>query len=390
MNVAAAEALLKIQTSLSFWKSGSVLVTVSYPKDQTEKILDLSSVMTLAVRGINREETTARSELVSEAIRKTTGPALAAINLRPSGKRPEIRLFPNREAVSSLGVSAAGMAGALYAATEGIITGDIEIEGRRVDIRIAGNLSDYSRERFEKIPLVFSGSGKEPVPLFLGSLNKIEWREAEAALARQDRSDVVYLDLVSSPGKEKELTKLLKKLPADVSRSDESVFSRYRSSLTAAVILVIALLYLSLAAQFESFTLPFILMMGIPFSLAGSGPALFLSGSAADSGSVLGLIVLFGLAVNNGLVLYEASEEKLRSGLSPARAVYSGALERFRPVLITSLTTIFALVPLLSEVSQRSMAAAMLGGICTSTLLSFFALPPVFIFLVKHRGGRHG
>jgi multidrug efflux pump subunit AcrB len=110
-----------------------------------------------------------------------------------------------------------------------------------------------------------------------------------------------------------------------------------------------------------------------------------------DSGAVLGLVTLFGLAVNNGIVLYEISEEKMRNGFSPVQAVYAGAIERFRPILITSLTTALALLPLAFSplgASQRSMAAAMLGGITASTLLSFFVLPPVFISFI--RKARHG
>ena len=152
--------------------------------------------------------------------------------------------------------------------------------------------------------------------------------------------------------------------------------------------LVLVLLYLVLGAQFESFLLPLILMLSVPFSLAGAGPALLLCGASLDSGSVLGLVALFGLAVNNGIVFFEISEEKIRSGLSPVQAVYSGALERFRPVLLTSLTTLFALLPLVVSPlgnSQRSMASTMLGGILVSGFLAFFAFPPVFIRFFKSR-----
>jgi multidrug efflux pump subunit AcrB len=137
-----------------------------------------------------------------------------------------------------------------------------------------------------------------------------------------------------------------------------------------------------MGAQFESFILPLILMLAIPFSLAGAGPALFLSGASLDSGAVLGLTVLFGLVVNNGIILYEIGEERIRAGFSPGGAVFSGARERFCPVLITTVTTILALLPLMIAPlgsSQKSMAAAMTGGIISAALLSLFALPPVFI-----------
>jgi multidrug efflux pump subunit AcrB len=145
---------------------------------------------------------------------------------------------------------------------------------------------------------------------------------------------------------------------------------------------------MTLGAQFESFSLPLIIMLTIPFSLAGAGPLLFMSGSGLDSGSVLGLTVLFGLAVNNGIVLYEISAEKTGKGSIPLHAVYAGAGERLRPVLISTLTTLAALLPVFLSpmgAAQRSMAAAMLGGMTASTLLCLFVLPPVLVRFLSRR-----
>jgi multidrug efflux pump subunit AcrB len=318
------------------------------------------------------------------------------VEKRPSGLRPELRLIPNREAAALLGVSAFEMAEMVYAASEGIVTGSLEIGGRRLDVRLKGNSGENPHVFLETLPLPATGEKDQNSPVFFGSLNRIERRDAEAVLARQDRSDVIYLDLLPFPGNEKRVAVLAAgitalvppKLPG-LSRADESVFSRYRSALILTVVLVLILLYLSLGAQFESFVLPFILMLSIPFSLAGAGPALFFSRSYLDSGAVLGLVTLFGLAVNNGIILYEISVEKIRKGLAASQAVYSGAVERFRAALITTLTTAIALLPLAFSplgASQRSMAASMLGGIIASTLLSFIVLPPIFIPFLKRLG----
>jgi multidrug efflux pump subunit AcrB len=125
-----------------------------------------------------------------------------------------------------------------------------------------------------------------------------------------------------------------------------------------------------------------VIMLAIPFSLAGAGPSIALLGGGLDSGSVLGLVVLFGVAVNNAIVLWEVCRDRAASGLSLPAAVYGGAIERLRPVLATTATTLCGLLPaLISPVgaSQRSMAAAMLGGMAASTLLVLFALPGVFL-----------
>jgi multidrug efflux pump subunit AcrB len=358
--------------------------SAAFPQDRTERLLGLSSAYTLAVRGAGRDETADRARSAAEELRKNPGFPLASLHARPSGARPELRFLPNREAAAFLGVSAAEVAEALYTITEGVVGSRLEIEGRPLDVRVSGKAPDAGpapESALEHIPLLTPQGNR----VFLGSLGRVERRESEAALARLDRGDVIYLDLLPVSGRGKGFAGKIQKAAAGLpwlSRADESAFTRYRLSLVLTLILVLILLYMTMGAQFESFLLPLILMLAIPFSLAGAGSALFLSGAALDSGAAMGLSVLFGLVVNNGIILYEIGEEKIRAGLSPGRAVFSGARERFCPVLITTVTTILALLPLMIAPlgsSQRSMAAAMTGGIISAALLTLFALPPVFV-----------
>jgi multidrug efflux pump subunit AcrB len=353
--------------------------SVYLPKDAAERFLGLSSARTFAIRGADREETAERAELAAERLAAEAGPVMRSIAFRPRGTRPELRFYPDREAAAYLGISASDIAESLYALNEGLVAARLEIDGRPLDVRVSGKTSadgPDTERALEQIPLT-TMRGKT---VYLGSLGRIERREAEAVLARLDRSDVIYLDI--PPGRT--AADAAEKLNSGYSwfaHADESVFSRYRNSLLLNVCLVLILLYMTMGAQFESFLLPLILMLSIPFSLAGAGPALLLFGARLDSGAVMGLTALFGLVVNNGLVLFEISDEQIRAGRPPAIAVYGGASDRLRPVLITAATTVFALLPLALNplgTSQKSMAAAMLGGLAVSTLLSLFALPPVF------------
>ena len=365
--------------------------SISSPLDKTSKILGLSSAFTLIVKG-DKENIEQRAEAVSTALRTSLGTILNTINVKPSETRPELRFIPDREVNSFLGVTADKIAGAIYTATEGIISGSMEINGRPLDIRIIGDNPFVSQNYLESLPLVLQTTGQRQTRhVILGSLGQIERRETKAILARQDRADVLYLDIQPSPGKEKELNNFLSRNINDFTRIDDSVFFRYRSVLFITLILVVLLLYLTMAAQFESFKLPLIIMLSIPFGITGSGLLLFITGITLDLGSILGLIVLFGLSVNNGIIIYEAGIENLNKGLTPALAVYKGTLDRFRAMLITTLTTIFGLLPLLfsSGASQRSMAVAMLGGLLASTALSVFIMPSILIFLFRHRQVNH-
>ncbi len=355
-----------------------------FPKDRTEILLGLSTERTFVISGKDRDELLERAETARNALKA----ASVAANLRPQGQRPELRLYPNREAAAYLSIPAAQIAETLYVLNEGIVAARLEIEGRPLDVRVTGQnpiKSDDPVRRLEQIPLK-TPQGKT---VYLGSVGRIERMETEASLARLDRSDVIYTDILTA----KKIPASVKKIAARFSwftGADDSAFNRYRNSLLLYVILVLILLYMTMGAQFESFLLPLILMMSIPFSLAGAGPALLITGAKIDSGAILGLTALFGLVVNNSLILFEISSEKIRGGFSPAAAVYCGARERLQAILITTATTVFALFPLVINPmgnSQKSMAAAMLGGLAASTLLSLFAIPPVLIRFFKWKYG---
>jgi HAE1 family hydrophobic/amphiphilic exporter-1 len=259
-----------------------------------------------------------------------------------------------------------------------------------LDIRVSGNPDFWNQNSLKQIPPnTANRQTLENIPVktsegktvFLGSLARVEHREDYAVLARLDRSDVIYIDIPQ----DKSLLKTAEKLAASFSwffKAGESVFGRYRNALLLTLCLAIILIYMTMGAQFESFLLPPALMLTIPLSLAGAGPALLLFNSRLDSGAVMGICSLFGLVVNNGLILFEISEERLHSGIPPAQAVYGGAALRFRPILITTLTTVIALLPVALNPlgsAQKSMAVSMLGGLTASSLLSLFILPPVFI-----------
>ncbi|MDR1788329.1 MAG: efflux RND transporter permease subunit [Treponema sp.] len=398
--VSAAEAADALRAALADWAGAGgapVGITVAAPEDYRASLLGLSSGRRLAVRGSGREEVLARRDAACTLLSEALAGTLAEARSRPEGLRPELRVVPRREAAAFAGVSVLDMAQTVYASGEGIVTGMMEIDGRPLDVRLKGR----GGTPLAALPLPAakaSETQETAVTLFLGSLGRVERRETEAALARKDRSDVIYLDLIAPPGKEKALSKAAGSLlrrergsleARGIGSAGESVFARHKSSLILTMIAVLALLYLTMGAQFESFLLPLILLAAVPFAIAGAGPALFITGSGIDSGSVLALIVLFGLAVNNGIILYESAGEKAASGLTPPEAVFQGAVDRLRPVLITTATTMLALLPMCFTrlgASQAAMARAMVGGVGASCFLSLFVLPGLFVPFLKGIG----
>ncbi|MCL1958767.1 MAG: efflux RND transporter permease subunit, partial [Spirochaetes bacterium] len=279
-------------------------LSVYFPKDRTEVLLGLSTDRTFVIKGNDREELFERTEILQDILNTASIDA----SFRPQGKRPELRLYPDREAAAYLSISAAQIAETLYVLNEGIVATRLEIKGKPLDVRVTGQNNNYGDiiQQLEQIPIKTS-QGKT---VYLGSLGRIERMEAEAALARLDRSDVIYTDISAV----KNNSKVLSRIAAEFSwfsMADESAFGRYRNLIVLYVILVLILLYMTMGAQFESFLLPLILMMSIPFSLAGAGFVLLITGTKIDSNAVLGLTALFGLVVNNSLILFEVSEQKI-------------------------------------------------------------------------------
>lgn len=369
---------------------GTGILYASIPQDQIEKLLGLATLHSLVIKAPDRTELEKRFEELDSCFKGSPIESAAILSSYPSGVRSEIRLVPKREQSALLHLSVPDLSEQMRTNTEGVYAADLEFDGRPLKVRVRGMIPEReisTEAMLEAMPLK-SGSD---TPVFLGSVADIYREYKPAALARLDRSDVLYIEAQAHPGMDDIVNSSFNAVQNEleyVSRADESIFNRYGTSLLLSLVMVILLLYLSLGLQFDSFVLPLVLMAGIPFSLSGAGPFIRLFSGPMDSGSVLGLAVLFGLSVNNGIILYETCLEKIQAGYTPVRAAYVSAASRLRPVLAAMLSTVFALIPLLVTplgAGQKSMAAAMLGGVISSTILTLCILPSVFVLYFRKR-----
>ncbi|MDD5347781.1 MAG: efflux RND transporter permease subunit [Candidatus Omnitrophica bacterium] len=159
-------------------------------------------------------------------------------------------------------------------------------------------------------------------------------------------------------------------------------------SLAFALILAFMLVYMIMAAEFESLWQPFLIMFTIPLSLIGVAFGLFISRTPLSSVAYLGIIMLGGIAVNNGIVLIEFVNELRRRGYSPRDAVAEASKTRLRPILMTSLTTILGLLPLALGIGegaelQRPLAITVMGGLTSSTFLTLVFIPALYLVVTE-------
>ncbi|RQW05091.1 efflux RND transporter permease subunit, partial [candidate division KSB1 bacterium] len=158
------------------------------------------------------------------------------------------------------------------------------------------------------------------------------------------------------------------------------------ASLRFALILSIILVYMVLAAQFESLIHPFTILLTIPLALTGAIFLFFLLGQTLNIMALIGIIMLVGIAVNDSIILVDAINQLRQKGLPIMDAIVQAGEMRIRPIIMTSLTTILALVPLTVGFGEGAalrapMALAVIGGLISSTLLTLVIIPSVYLKL---------
>jgi multidrug efflux pump len=157
-----------------------------------------------------------------------------------------------------------------------------------------------------------------------------------------------------------------------------------------ALLFALVLIYLVLAAQFESFLDPVVIFMTVPLSAAGALGGLWLFGQSLNVFSQIGIIMLVGLVTKNGILIVEFAHQRRQQGLPPRAAVLDAAVARFRPILMTSLATVLGTLPIALQLgtasgSRRSLGIAVVCGMTVATGLTLYVVPAVYALVA----GRH-
>jgi HAE1 family hydrophobic/amphiphilic exporter-1 len=155
------------------------------------------------------------------------------------------------------------------------------------------------------------------------------------------------------------------------------------SNLTFALILSIILVFMVLAAEFESIIQPFVILLTIPLAAVGTILTFFFLGKSLNMMAYIGIIMLGGIAVSNAIILIDRINQLRQTGLNKKDSIITAGSQRIRPILMTSLTTIFALLPLTIGIGESAslrspMALAVIGGLVTSTILTLIVIPCVY------------
>jgi multidrug efflux pump subunit AcrB len=146
--------------------------------------------------------------------------------------------------------------------------------------------------------------------------------------------------------------------------------------------------FMIMASQFKSLRLPFVMLFTIPVSLVGIVLALLAAGQGFSITALMGMLMVIGIAVSNGILLVDDANRRLHEGAAKVEAVVAAARSRFVPIAMTSLATVIGLIPTAMGLERGSeanqpLALAVVGGLTSSTLLSLFLVPTMFLFFAK-------
>ncbi len=303
---------------------------------------------------------------------------------------PELRIVPDRDRAADLGVPVEQVATTVNALVGGVRSGKYSTGGRRIDIRT--RLLAKQRTRPEDLTrLRVRTAGGELIPL--SSLIKEEERPALQSVTRRDRERAISIYGNVAPGRAQGdalayVESISKGLPAGyraVLGGSSVAFRESMGQLMFALVLGLVVAYMVLASQFNSFLHPVTVLSIIPLSIAGAAFALLITGKSLNIFSMIGLLLLMGIAKKNSIILVDYAVQGQRErGMSAHDAMMMAGPTRLRPILMTTMATMMAAVPPALALGPGSetrgpMAVAIIGGLIISTTLSLLVVPAFFV-----------
>ena len=319
---------------------------------------------------------------------------MADVDLKFS--KPEARVIINRDKANVMGVSTQDIAQTLQYGLSGQRMGYFYMNGKQYEILAEINRQQRNKPSDLKSIYVRSDRGEM---IQLDNLISLEENVAPPQLYHYNR----FLSATVSAGLAKgktigqgldEMDRIAAETLGDDFRTaltgDSKEFRESSSSLMFAFILAIVLIYLILAAQFESFKDPLVIMLTVPLAIAGALVFMGLTGQTMNIFSQIGIIMLIGLVAKNGILIVEFANQKQDAGLDKMHAVRESALQRLRPILMTSASTVLGMLPLTvasgeGAAGRVAMGIAVVGGMVISTMLTLYIVPAIYSYVSTDR-----
>ena len=345
------------------------------------------STIDYEIYGYNFEETDSVARQLVNILRGIKG--TADIMISRSDYQPEYQVDFDREKLAIYGLNLQTAASYLRNRINGAISSQFREDGEEYDIKVM--YAPEHRTSIEDIEniLLYSPTGQA---VRIKDVGKVVERFTPPTIERKDRERIIT---VSTVVQGVPMSQVVEQSQAEIDKLDlpqginiqlagsyEDQQDSFGDLLTLAV-LIIVLVYIVMAAQFESYTYPAIIMTSLLFAFSGVFIMLYITGHNLNVMSLIGAIMLIGIVVKNGIVLIDYISLNRERGMSIRRAVVDGGRSRLRPVVMTTLTTILGMVPMAVGTGQgsemwRPMGVAVIGGLTFSTILTLLFVPTLY------------
>lgn len=323
-------------------------------------------------------------------------PTFQGVDANLKFNKPELVIEINRDKAKVLGVSIADVAQTIQLSLSGQRFG-YYIKGDK-QYQVVGQVNRENRDDPNDIKELFVRNSKGEM-IQLDNIITIVERSSPPQLYHYNRYQSATVQAGLAPGKTigdgiKEMN-LIAKQVLDESFTTSLTgasrdFAESSSNILFAFLLAIVLIYLLLAAQFESFVEPFIIILTVPMALAGALFSLWYFNETLNIFSEIGMIMLIGLVTKNGILIIEFTNQLRKKGLKVREALIEASTSRLRPILMTSLATVLGALPIAMALgagskSRMGMGIVIIGGLLLSMVLTLFVIPAIYSYLVKDK-----
>jgi HAE1 family hydrophobic/amphiphilic exporter-1 len=327
-------------------------------------------------------------------------PGLRDIEVSLKATKPELQIRVDREKAARLGLTAGRIGTTVKEAFLGIVAGRYRIGGDEYDLRV--RFQDFDRNSVSDIRNINIPSPLGPqIPLY--QVAEIEYGTGPVSITREDQERKVTIKGNTFGRDIGGIVEDIKKKVAGMG-IPQGYFvkfgGRYKdmreafSSLSWSLVIALMLVYMVMAAQFESLLTPFVIMFTVPLAFIGVMFGLLAFGKTLSVPALMGILILSGIAVNNAIVMIDYINRVRGGGMEFGQAIIEGAAVRVRPILVTAITTILGMLPMAMSQTEGAelrspMAVAVASGLLVSTFLTLFIIPIAYSIVrgVSYRKG---
>ncbi|MEC1178705.1 efflux RND transporter permease subunit [Metasolibacillus meyeri] len=308
----------------------------------------------------------------------------------------EVRIEVQPEQAKEYGLLPAQIAQTVGSMTRGLYTTQIIAEDGVV-LPVMTSFGDAFNQSIEALKGM---KLRTPAGLFvaLEDVATIELAQRPTSIRRSDQASAVafFIQYATTESLSGISTKVdqaiagiqLKDTTRVIFSGDRELFDSAKNDMILAILLAVILVYIVLAAQFESFKYPFVMLFSIPLMIVGVALALFITNTLLGITAIIGILVLVGIVVNNGIVLVDYINQQKEQGKPSYEAILIACQDRLRPILMTALTTVLGLIPLALGIGEgtelnQPMAIVVIGGLFASTVLTLLIVPIIYSLMDK-------